>query len=169
LLCNRRLLPTIGISDGLTVYDGSREIRIMHPGPGNTRGDVIVYLPKERILTTGDLLVHPVPFAYGSSWPDWIDTLKKLRGMDAEVIVPGHGPLMRDKVYLDSVIELFESLVRQVGEAAKRGLSLEEAKKTVDLETLRVRFAGDDPVRKGVFADSILRAALEDAYKAVTR
>ncbi|HVH55528.1 MAG TPA: MBL fold metallo-hydrolase [Vicinamibacterales bacterium] len=164
----RVVLPSLTIRDGLTVHDGSREIRILHLGIGNTQGDVIVYLPKERILATGDLLVHPVPFAYGSSWPDWIDTLKKLRALDADVILPGHGPLMRDTAYLDSVIELFESLTQQVRAAIKRGLTLDETKQAVDLEKLRIRFTGDDPVRKGMFADSLMRSALEDVYKALT-
>jgi len=163
----RVVLPSLTINDGLSVHDGSREIRIAHLGPGNTQGDVVVYLPKERILATGDLLVHPVPFAYGSSWPEWADTLKKLRAFEADVIVPGHGPAMRDKVYLDGVIEMFESLLQQVRAAIKSGLSLDDTKKAVDLEQFRVRFAGEDPVRKGIFADSILRSALEDAYKAL--
>jgi glyoxylase-like metal-dependent hydrolase (beta-lactamase superfamily II) len=163
----RVVLPTMTIADGLTIHDGNREIQILHPGLGNTRGDVVVYLPTEKILATGDLLVHPVPFAYESSWPDWVDSLKKLRALDADVIVPGHGPVFHDKVYLDVVIDMFDSLVRQVSEAIKRGLTLEDAKKTIDLETFRARLAGDDAVRKGMFADSILRSAVDDAYKAL--
>jgi len=62
---------------------------------------------------------------------------------------------------------MFDSLVRQASEAIKRGLSIEDTKKTLDLETFRARLAGDDAVRKGMFADSILRSAVEDAYKAL--
>jgi glyoxylase-like metal-dependent hydrolase (beta-lactamase superfamily II) len=124
------------------------------------------YLPKERILATGDLLVHPVPFAYGSYMTEWIETLKTPRRRDAAVILPGHGPVMRDPQYLDTVIKLFESLVSQVAEAVKRGLSLEDTKKAVNLESFRTQLAGDDPVRKGVFADSIMREAIELAYNA---
>jgi beta-lactamase superfamily II metal-dependent hydrolase len=61
---------------------------------------------------------------------------------------------------------LFESLVSQARDAAKRGLSLEEARKVVNLESFRTRLAGDDPVRNGVFRDSILREAIERTYKA---
>lgn len=162
----RVVLPTTTFEERLTIHQGDREIRLLHPGPGNTRGDVALYLPQEKILATGDLLVHPVPFAYGSSIAEWVGTLKSLRALDADVIVPGHGPVMRDTVYLDLVIALFESLVAQVRAAAARGLSLDDTRKAVDLESFRSRLAGEDPVRRGVFADSIVRVAIEQAYTA---
>ena len=162
----RVVLPTVTIDGTMTVYQQDREIQIIHPGLGNTRGDLAVYLPKEGILATGDLLVHPVPFAYGSFIPEWIESLKTLRRLEAKTILPGHGPLMQGPEYLDDVIKLLESLVSQVNDAVKRGLSLEDTKKAVNLDSFRARLAGDDPVRKGVFADSILREAIERAYKA---
>ena len=162
----RVVLPTVTIDGDLTIYQRNREIRLIHPGLGNTRGDLAVYLPKEKILATGDLLVHPVPFAYGSFIPEWIASLKKLRGLDVKTIVPGHGPLMHGPEYLDDVVKLLESLNAQVNDAVKRGLSLEDTKKAVNLDSFRERLAGADRVRQGVFADSILREAIERAYKA---
>ena len=162
----RVVLPTVTIDGTMSVYQQDREVQIIHPGLGNTRGDLAVYLPKEGILATGDLLVHPVPFAYGSFIPEWIESLKKLRRLEAKTIVPGHGPLMHGPEYLDDVVELLESLVTQVNDAVKRGVTLEDTKKAINLESFRQRLAGDDPVRKGVFADSILREAVERAYKA---
>src|SRR5919205_333139 len=85
----RLVLPTVTFDQRLTLYQGAREIQILYFGRGNTRGDVAVYLPRERVLATGDLLVHPVPFAYGSFLGEWIQALKKLRELDAAVIVPG--------------------------------------------------------------------------------
>lgn len=161
----RLVLPTITFDQRLTLYVGGREIQILYFGRGNTRGDVAVYLPRERVLATGDLLVHPVPFAYGSFLGEWIQSMKKLRELDASVIVPGHGPLMRDKEYLDTVIALLESVTSQVQDAVKRGLSLEETRKAVNLESFRRRLAGDDPVRLETFDDSIIRVGIERAYK----
>jgi glyoxylase-like metal-dependent hydrolase (beta-lactamase superfamily II) len=160
----RLVLPTVTFEEQLTLHQGERTIQILHFGRGNTRGDVAVYLPREKVLVTGDLLVHPVPFAYGSFLGEWIQALKKLRGLDAEVIVPGHGPLMRDKRYVDTVIELLESVVSQVRDAAGRGLTLEETRKAVKLDSFRRRLAGDDPVRLETFDDSIIRVAILRAY-----
>lgn len=161
----RLVLPTVTFDRRLTLYVGGREVQILYFGRGNTRGDVAVYLPRERVLATGDLLVHPVPFAYGSFLGEWIQSMKKLRELDAAVIVPGHGPLMRDKEYVDTVISLLESVTGQVQDAVKRGLTLEETRKAVNLEGFRKRLAGDDAVRLDTFDDSIVRVGIERAYK----
>jgi glyoxylase-like metal-dependent hydrolase (beta-lactamase superfamily II) len=160
----RVLLPTVTVEGDVTLYQGTREIRVLYQGPGNTRGDLAVFLPQERILATGDLLVHPVPFAYGSSIVDWIAALKRLRALDARVFVPGHGPVMNDSAYLDDVTALFEALVREVQAAKARGLSLEDTRKLVTLEAVQARLAGTDSFRRATFADSILRVALEQIF-----
>jgi glyoxylase-like metal-dependent hydrolase (beta-lactamase superfamily II) len=161
-------LPTITFDSRLTLHQGSRTIEILYFGNGNTRGDIVVYLPQEKVLITGDLLVHPVPYAYGSFIGEWVETMKKLREIDARVIIPGHGPILRDKEYLNVVISLLESITSQVQAAVKRGLSLEETRKAVNLEAFRVRLAGDDPVRNDTFTTSILQSAINRAYQQAT-
>ena len=160
-------LPSLATDGSVTLFQGDREIQLLYLGVGNTGGDLAIYLPKEKILATGDLLVHPTPFAYGSEIGPWIGVLKQLRQLDAAIILPGHGPLMRDKVYLDLVIGLFESLLAQVTASAKAGLSLEETRKKIDLESFRTQLSGDDAFRRAMFGDSILREAVERTYKAV--
>ena len=58
-------------------YD-NRRVELLWPGAGNTDGDVVVWLPRERMLITGDLLVAPIPFAFDSPVSDWIVTLEQL-------------------------------------------------------------------------------------------
>ena len=159
-------LPTTTLDGSATIHLGDREVRLVHAGGGNTPGDIAVYLPREKILATGDLVVHPSPFAYGSAIAPWVDTLKRIRELDAEMIIPGHGPLMRDKTYLDLVIGLFESLLSQVTAAKQAGLSLDETRKKIDVSSFRDRMCGDDNFRRAQFNDSILRVAVESAYKA---
>jgi cyclase len=165
----RIVLPTVVVDDALTLHLGGQEIRLLHLGLGNTRGDLVLYLPRDRVVATGDLLVHPVPFAYGSLPAEWIGTLKSLRALDTTAIVPGHGPLMRDTAYLDLVIELLESIVAQVGDAVRRGLSLEDTRKALDVTRFRERLTDGDTVRRAMFGDSIVRVAVESAYKAAQR
>ena len=50
--------PTVTLSDHLTLFRGGREIRLLHLGLAHTGGDVVVHLPKERVVITGDLLVE---------------------------------------------------------------------------------------------------------------
>jgi glyoxylase-like metal-dependent hydrolase (beta-lactamase superfamily II) len=160
------VLPTVVVDAGLTIYLGTREIRIIN-APGNTPGDLAVYLPQEQILATGDLLVHPTPFAYGSDLVPWIRSLTMLAQLETDAIVPGHGPVIRDKVYLGLVTSLLESVVEQVTAAKKAGLTLEETRKKIDVASFRTRMSGDDGFRRAQFDDSILREAVERTYKAI--
>jgi cyclase len=157
--------PTVTVDREMTLYRAKREIRILHLGRGNTQGDLAVYLPQDRVLLTGDLLVHPIPFAFGSHLGEWVQTLKKLRELNANVIVPGHGQIQKDKQYLDLVTSLLESVLQQTKDAAGKGLSLEETRKAVDLESFRTKFAGDDPARNKAFTEYFVTPAIERGYK----
>ncbi|MBL8983686.1 MAG: MBL fold metallo-hydrolase, partial [Gemmatimonadetes bacterium] len=88
--------PTLTFGDSLVLRRGTRPIVVRYLGYGNTRGDVVVHLPKEGVLATGDLVVAPVPFAFGSFPLAWTTTLERLRALPATVIMPGHGEPMRD-------------------------------------------------------------------------
>src|SRR5262249_15295535 len=95
-------LPTLTVEDRLTLHRGNRVIDIRHLGRGHTAGDIVVHLPKEGIVITGDLVVWPVPLVGGeqSYVGDWSATLERLRELKPSIIVPGHGPIMRDDSYV---------------------------------------------------------------------
>ncbi len=88
-------LPTVTFSDRMVLHDGEREIQLWHPGmPAHTSGDATVFLPKERVLFAGDLAFHYVtPLAFQGHVGNWIEAADRLLAFDAEVIVPGHGPI----------------------------------------------------------------------------
>src|SRR2546425_6172905 len=73
--------PTITLNDRLTLHHGGREIRIMYLGRGHTAGDVVVYLPNEKVVATGDLLVEGISYSGDAFIPDWIDTLERLNSL----------------------------------------------------------------------------------------
>jgi len=144
-------LPTLTFERELTIDLGNREVQVKHLGRGNTAGDVVIYLPKEKILMSGDLLVSPVPFTFDGYPVEWIETLEKMDRMDAEIIVPGHGSVMRDKTFLRLVRETMKSVVEQVHEQLRKDddAPLETVKKAVDLGAYRERFAkGDEQAAK---------------------
>jgi glyoxylase-like metal-dependent hydrolase (beta-lactamase superfamily II) len=158
-------LPTTTFDTGMTVYLGKREVRILFLGRGNTAGDAVVYVPDTKTLATGDLLVYPVPYPFGSFMGEWIGTLRKLQAMDAAVIVPGHGPVMRDKEFLNATVKLLESVQTQTDAACKQGLSLEETQKKVEVKELRHFFVQENAERGYFFDAGFLNTAVARAYR----
>ena len=158
--------PTLVFDGELNIDIGNREVQIKHLGRGNTAGDAVVYLPREKILIAGDLLDHPVPYAFDGYPSEWIQTLTKMAQMDARTIVPGHGEVLHDKAFLHQTIELMKYVVAQVNELLSQHdeASLEEAKKSLKLESFRRAFAGEDKVNAGFFDSSIGSGFVELAY-----
>ncbi len=136
--------PDLTVADELVLHRGSREIHIRHLGRGNTEGDLVVWLPVERILATGDLVVHPIPYGFGSFPREWIATLGKIKEHPFEILVPGHGDVQRDPVYVDLLIAMLESLRSQAAGAVARGLDLEATRRELDLSAFAARFPQDD-------------------------
>jgi glyoxylase-like metal-dependent hydrolase (beta-lactamase superfamily II) len=141
---------TMTFDHDFTVDVGGREVRILFLGRGNTSGDAVVYLPKERIVVTGDLVVHPVPYFYDGYPSEWVQTLESLARLDAGTIVPGHGPVLRDMSYVTLTRDLLRSAVDQMNEALRKSgpamfRTVDDVKGSVDLAPFRQRFAGTDP------------------------
>jgi glyoxylase-like metal-dependent hydrolase (beta-lactamase superfamily II) len=133
--------PNATFSDSVTLYLGGRVITVLH-ARAITPGDTYVYLPKEKILITGDILVNPIPFAVGGSYPqEWIATLEKLIGLAIETIIPGHGESEHDKSYLQLNLTLFRHVLADVKQAKANGLSLEQTK--VALTNKALAYAAD--------------------------
>lgn len=139
------LAPAEGFAERLLLDDPRAPVEALYPGRANTDGDAVVWLPKQRVLIAGDLVVAPIPFGFGSYPADWIATLQKLRAYDFAALVPGHGAPQTDRAYLDKLIALLTEVRAQVGPLAAQGLSLEETRKKVDFSAQATAFAGDDP------------------------
>jgi cyclase len=83
--------PDVTLQRRLTLHSGDREIQLLFLGRGHTAGDVVAYLPAEKIVFTGDLLQPMAPYM-GDSYPDeWIATLAALEQLDFQWVLPGHG------------------------------------------------------------------------------
>ncbi|HSA57233.1 MAG TPA: MBL fold metallo-hydrolase [Gemmatimonadaceae bacterium] len=137
----RRTYPTLTYRDRLTLWSGAREFRLMSM-TGDATGTTVLHLPGEGVLLMGDLLVHPTQWgANGYALSPWLASLRSLEALEVSAIVPGHGPVLRDKAYLRLVIELFETVTRQVHAALARGLvTPEEVEAATKLDDLRARF-----------------------------
>lgn len=158
--------PTLTVKDRLTIKRGARRIEILHTGRGHTPADLVVHLPQEGILIAGDLVVHPVPLVGSTSLPaDYSRTLERLLTLKPRIIVPGHGQVMTDDAYIRQMIRLLSSLRQQAEASVKRGETLEQAKKNVNLEEFRQLFAGDSQNKSFIFQTYVVAPGLEAAFR----
>ena len=161
------IAPTRVVDDRLTLKRGRRTIDILHLGAGHTAADLVVHLPDEHVLVTGDLVVWPVPLvgADQSHVREWSATLEKLRALHATTIVPGHGPVMHDDGYVAGMERLFASIRQQVDAAVAAGKTLDETRKLVDLDGFKRAFAGESPVRRVLFGQYVAGPAVASAFR----
>ncbi|HEX2077491.1 MAG TPA: MBL fold metallo-hydrolase [Longimicrobium sp.] len=160
------VMPTITVDDRLVLRRGRRTVEILHLGAGHTRADLVVHLPAERIAITGDLVVWPVPLVGSTSFPAAFEaTLRRVLELRPAIIVPGHGPVLRDDRYLRTVADLLASLRTQALAAVARGETLEQARRSVDLTPFRDRIAGDSPLRRFIFYGYVELSGVEAAYR----
>jgi cyclase len=126
------LNETIG-SNGLTLFVGGHEVRIYHPGPAHTRGDLIVYFPGEHAIATGDLfLANSCPAMDEGDMENWIRALDQMLALPVERIVPGHFELAK-KNELQHFRNYLADLRDQVKRMHSNGLSLDQIQKQLSL------------------------------------
>ena len=123
-----QLAPNVAFDRELTIDLGNRVVQIKFLGRGNTAGDAVIYLPKEEILATGDLLDHPVPYMFGGFPVDFVKTLRVMMEIDAQTIVPGHGEVLHDKSYIELVANFQNAVNIEVEKLINEGKTLEEAR-----------------------------------------
>ncbi|HEX2139635.1 MAG TPA: MBL fold metallo-hydrolase [Woeseiaceae bacterium] len=143
--------PDLMVTDRLVLRRGNREIQVLHLGRGNTPGDLVLWLPGERVLASGDLVVHPIPYGFGSFPADWIATLERLAGFDFDLLVPGHGAIQHDARYIRRLQAMLAEVRRQAAESVTAGIGLEATQEQLDLAGFEAEFAGDDEDRKRKF------------------
>jgi len=162
---------TMTFEHDFTIDLGNREVQVKFLGRGNTGGDAVVYLPKEKIVIAGDLVVWPLPYVYDGYPSEWIQTLQNLAQLDADTIVPGHGRILHDKTYVYLLRDFMKSAVDQMREKLRQTRpamfqTLDEVKSGVNLEPFRQRFAGDDKDIAAAFdeaATDLVKIVYEEA------
>jgi glyoxylase-like metal-dependent hydrolase (beta-lactamase superfamily II) len=160
--------PTRVFGDELILRPGGREIRILHLGRANTAGDVVLYLPAERILASGDMVVWPTPYGFGSHVGEWSATLRRLKALEHDLIVPGHGIIQRNDDYVDLLIETLESIEAQMKAIVARGVPQEEAVKQLDFSGIEKRFTGGEEFLGRLFEIWFATPIAEAAFKSVS-
>ncbi len=115
--------PTITFEREMTLWLGKREVRIIHPGRGHTKGDTIIWLPKEKILFAGDLVeAHAALYCGDAHLGDWPATLKYLRALKPRKLIPGRGPATMTPKQCEAAFDQTEGFVRDLFRNATYGI-----------------------------------------------
>jgi glyoxylase-like metal-dependent hydrolase (beta-lactamase superfamily II) len=154
--------PTRTFTDRLDLPDARAPIEVRLLGRGDTDGDAVVWLPKQRILSAGDNVALPVPYGFTGFQSDWIGLLKTLKSYPFRVLVPGHGEPQRDAAAIDRLIAMIERVRAEVPPLVAQGLTADQIKARLDFSAERNAFVGDD-AWLGAWFDNYTRDAMIDA------
>lgn len=162
----RHTFPNQTFTDRLELQLGKRRIHVLHYGRAVTPGDAFLYLPDDKVLVTGDLLVNPVSFALSSYPSEWLAVLQKMDKLDARIVVPGHGAVLRDRLLLRSTIAVFRELLKQGREKKAKGLDPDQARAAImpGLAGLMLRITNNDATANRAFEIQLVDWFLHRVY-----
>lgn len=125
--------PTRTFEGELTLEIGSRKFELIEVGPAHTEGDVIVWLPSERVIFTGDILfIEGTPIVWAGPIENWIRACDRILELDARVIVPGHGPLT-DASGVRSVRDYLRFVSDEASKRFEAGMTVGDAVRDIAL------------------------------------
>jgi len=137
--------PDVTLDQTLTLFLGGRVIELHHFGRSHTGGDVVVFLPAEKLVFTGDLLLPFLSYMGDGYVEEWDETLEKLKSLDFELMLPGHGQPFRDRARIDRFQAYLRDLWTRVAELREQGISAVEAAIRVDLTNHREAYGVSEP------------------------
>ena len=160
-------LPTRTVSTTTTLREGGREIQLHVLGRAHTNGDLFIYLPREKVVATGDALIDWMPFMNDGYPGEWPDTLVALGKLGFENIIPGHGEV-RPKTHLTFFRDYFVDLIAAVKKASADGASLDEMKTKIGDQLAPKYEAGFSKYPLGRYRDRV-GTNVEAVYTKVVR
>lgn len=120
--------PDVTFTDRMTIELGGKSVELIYIGDGQNEGDTVVVFPDYRAAYPSGSLVRQSwsNTSYTPSMQGWIDTLQKIKALDVDVFLPGHGSMITQRADIDEEIEFLELLRSDVRQAIEDGLSAEE-------------------------------------------
>jgi glyoxylase-like metal-dependent hydrolase (beta-lactamase superfamily II) len=130
-LAARHVFPNVTYSRRLDLYLGERHIEVRNEGRAITPGDSFLYLPDEKILVSGDLLIDPVTFALSCYPTEWLHTLEQIDALAWTTLVPGHGAPQHDRALLHATMAALKQVIDEGTSARARGLDPDQAREDI--------------------------------------
>jgi glyoxylase-like metal-dependent hydrolase (beta-lactamase superfamily II) len=147
----RLVLPTETFSGEMRLKVGDKDVRLIEVGPAHTRGDVIVYVPKDKVLYTGDMLFNGAhPAIWAGPVGNWIKACDLMLSWDLEAVVPGHGA-MTDKSGIREFRDYLAYVLAESRKCFDEGLTFEQAAERISLDPW-AHFAEDERMYVNVYA-----------------
>ena len=126
-------MPTRTFTGTLDYPVGGKTVRLIEVGPAHTRGDVLAYVPADRVVYTGDILfINGHPIIWAGPIGNWIKACQLMLDLDVDTVVPGHGPLT-DKKGVAAVKGYLEYLAREARRRYDAGMPVFEAAQDIAL------------------------------------
>ena len=151
----RKTLPDVTFKDHMSLWFGNREIQLSYHGRAHSNSDILLYLPADKVLFVGDLAVNKtIPAFPDGHISNWIQVLEQVKNIDADTIVPGHGPV-GGRSEFNEARDLLILLDDQIREAFDAGISEDTAPSRIDVRSFST-FANQDRIPQ----------IIEMAYKA---
>lgn len=137
----RPVPPNVTYASRMTLHRGKREIQLLFLGRAHTGGDTFVYLPRERIVCTGDADEgRRIAYMGDAFFDEWVTTLDALKKLDFTLALPGHGRPFRDKSIITAFQSYLTDLMQQAAQLRRQGVTADDAAKRVDLTSHRKDF-----------------------------
>ncbi|MEO8432777.1 MAG: MBL fold metallo-hydrolase [Acidobacteriota bacterium] len=162
------VVPNATFEERLTLHLGGREIQFLRLGNAHTAGDVILWLPREKIVATGDIVTAPIPLMPSADTGDYPAVLAQIQALGFRALVPGHGAVQSDAAYIDLLSETIRLVTVQMEQLVARGASREDAVTKIDLRAVETRFTHGDPFLANRFHD-YLSDLPDAAYSVATQ
>lgn len=142
--------PTLLFNHDLIFDDGNQRVELLYFGVAHTHGDGFAWMPKQRILFTGDAIVNgPYNYVGDGNVTEWIDTLEKVKTLNPAMVCPGHGPIGGPNLIDDqqSYFKTLRAEIKKRMDSGKTGPEIqgatEEIKAAIQKNPSIARYAGD--------------------------
>ena len=137
--------PNLTVKQAMSVWSGAKEFQILYIGRAHTAGDVVVYVPSEKVVASGDMLFKTMVGWQGDAFPnEHPATLDGLKKLDIELLLPGHGDHIQGKANIDTAIANMQGYLReewrQASDAKKAGATADAALAKMDFPAFRAAY-----------------------------
>ena len=130
--------PNVTFTDSMAIFKGGREVQVLFLGRGHTGGDTMIFLPAERIVFTGDFFegrpgAGVLSYLGDSFIDEWPASLERLKSLDFDTIVPGHGAPLKERKQIDDFQNYLRDFWKQAAALRAQGLTPQQAVEKMDM------------------------------------